>query len=58
MKQSVSALLLAMFLGCAPGLEHLDECRNPAMESMSWRSLSGTMVDVIDARTFTMRTVL
>jgi endonuclease YncB( thermonuclease family) len=35
---------------------HSDECINPALESMSWRSVEGRVTDVMSVRTFRMRT--
>jgi endonuclease YncB( thermonuclease family) len=37
-------------------IEHLDVCPNPVNESMAWAYVSGVATDVVDARTFRLRT--
>lgn len=56
----LSRLLLVGWLlvaGCATGFryEYPDECPNPTMESMAWKSVQGSLVEVIDAGTFRLR---
>ena len=41
---------------CATRFPHLDECPNPVMESMSWHPIAGSVTEVVDARTFRLRT--
>lgn len=51
--------VVLVIIGCATGsgtVEHLDECPNPAMESMSWRSLEGVVIEVRSVREFQLRT--
>ena len=51
---TVAALLAAC--GTRVQFEHLDVCPNPARESMVWAYVSGVVTDVVDARSFRIRT--
>ena len=47
-----TTVLLLAFTACATG----SDCPNPAMESMAWRPIEGTVTSVDDARTFHLST--
>lgn len=56
----VAVLILLASIGCttqrATTFEHLDECVNPALESMAWRLVQGRVEEVMSVRTFRLRT--
>ena len=52
----VAACLCLLFACTGPRFPHLDECPDPMMESMSWRSVEGTAVDVGDDLRFRLKT--
>jgi|GEM_PF-1022429 len=58
-RQFVVSFVVLASMRCAtdgaPHFEHLDECPNPITESMSWRLVQGSVVEVISARTFRLR---
>jgi len=68
-RRFVGLLAILMSMSCAtrnptcggvpvavPAFEHLDECPNPTLESMGWRLIQGSVIEVTGPRTFRLRT--
>src|SRR4051812_31115891 len=62
-KRVVACIVLAFLTRCttpssnrAPMFPHLDECPNPTRESMGWRLIQGTVIEITGPRTFRLRT--